>query len=80
MYLATQHFMPTNSSRKKDESMFAHSCLSESLEKVSCRSLMEEYSCDLPWSGSGGGGDVGDKQVEDEKRTSCTPCLRSNKA
>lgn len=47
--------------------MFAHSCLSESLEKVPCRSLMEECSCDLPQSGSGGG-DVGDKQVEEGKK------------
>lgn len=60
--------MPTNSSRKKDESVFAHSCLSESLEKVPCRFLMEECSCDLPQSGSSGGGDVGDKQVEELKK------------
>lgn len=46
--------------------MFAHSCLSESLEKVPCRSLMEECSCDLPQSGSGGGGNVGDKQEKEE--------------
>lgn len=60
--------MPTNISRKKDESMFAHSCSSESLEKVPCRSLMEECSCDLPRSAGGAGGDVGDKQVEEEKK------------
>lgn len=48
--------------------MFAHSCLSESLEKVPCRFLMEECSCDLPQSGSSGGGDVGDKQVEELKK------------
>lgn len=29
---------------------------------------MEECSCDLPQSGSSGGGDVGDKQVEELKK------------
>lgn len=47
--------------------MFAHSCLSESLETVPCRFLMEECSCDLLQSGSSGG-DVGDKQAEELKK------------
>lgn len=64
----TWHFMPTNISRKKDKSMFAHSGLSESLEKVPCRSLMQECSRDLPRSGAGAGGDAGDKQVEGRKK------------
>lgn len=29
---------------------------------------MEECSCDLPRSAGGAGGDVGDKQVEEEKK------------